>query len=87
MNCKEFVDFLSAYTEGELELNLRAAFDRHVGDCPPCMCYLDGYKKTGSAARVACTGEAKSAEVPEALVAAILAARAEVAASTDSTDS
>lgn len=82
MNCREFVDFILAYSEDELDPKLRAAFERHVGACPPCMCYLDGYKKVGRAARAACAAKADegpvSDKVPEGLVKAILAARAEV---------
>jgi len=81
MNCKDFVDFLNAYTDGELKEKLRASFEKHIGDCPPCRHFLDGYEKTSHLAR-RCAHEAGTAEnPPESLVKAILAACAEVGCS------
>lgn len=84
MNCKEFVEFLNAYAEGELGGDLCSAFERHIGHCPPCMQFLDGYKKTSRLARECCSRDVSVADAPEALVRAILAARSEVDSTADS---
>ncbi len=79
MNCKEFVDFMRAYCDGELPVDLKSAFEEKMEACSLCRCFLDGYIKAGNLAREACTGESKP--VPEALIQAILSAKSEVAAS------
>ncbi len=78
MNCREFVDFIMRYLDRELTDAERAEFDRHIADCPPCDVYLGQYRDTVRLAKDLCPDpEAElPAEVPEALVEAILAARA-----------
>lgn len=78
MNCKDFIDFLNQYSDGELREKLRESFERHMGDCPPCRHFLDGYQKTSHLARRCAHDDAAHEEPPEALVNAILAACAEV---------
>ncbi len=79
MNCKEFVDFIMAYLNDELPAGERAEFERHISDCPPCITFLDTYRKTVDLERRAYDDvEVKRpsmAEAPETLVQAILAAR------------
>jgi anti-sigma factor RsiW len=76
MNCREFTEFLLAYMNGELPQGERQEFDRHMGLCPPCVHYLEGYRKTVEIARGACKADQPvPSEVPEALVKAILAAK------------
>lgn len=78
MTCREFIDFLMGYLEGELDPEVRAAFDGHMEACPQCVTYLDTYRKTVRLGReVLCEepGAPVPDEVPEALVAAIRAAR------------
>lgn len=74
MNCKECTDFLHDYLAGELPENQRRIFEGHLGFCPPCVIYLETYRKTlelGALVR-----EEPIEPLPEALVHAILAARA-----------
>lgn len=79
LRCREFADVILAYLEGELDARERRLFEEHIRACPPCVDYLDSYRRT-----VALTGDAWPAcgpdddvpeEVPEELVRAVLAAR------------
>jgi anti-sigma factor RsiW len=74
LTCKEFVDFLMRYLDGELAPDERTTFEGHLRDCPPCKVYLDSYRETVALGR-GCADDPVPAEVPEALVRAILAAR------------
>jgi anti-sigma factor RsiW len=77
VNCREFVDFLMRYLDDELDAPVREAFDQHLGACPQCVTYLDTYRETVRMGEL-CGGEDEApAEVPEALVQAILATRGE----------
>jgi predicted anti-sigma-YlaC factor YlaD len=78
MTCQDFANFLDRFLEGSLPAALAQEFDEHLKICADCRNYLDGYRQTGQAARAALRASADPvpAEVPEKLVAAILAARA-----------
>lgn len=73
MTCRELVDFLADYLDGELPADVRAHFDRHLSVCPPCVAYLKTYKTGAELARDALSHDCCA--VPEGLVKAILAAR------------
>jgi len=77
MTCKEFVDFLMAYMDRELDPAERAEFERHLVDCPPCHVYLDTYRRTVELGAEICADEDDPVpdDVPEELVQAILAVR------------
>jgi len=77
MNCREFVDFLMSYLDGELESEPRRVFESHLNGCPACVSYMKAYEKTVELGRCACKDEAGPvpADVPDDLVAAILEAR------------
>jgi anti-sigma factor RsiW len=76
MTCRELIDFLMAYLDGELPDERRALFDAHLEICAACRRYLDGYRQSIALGRAACDPEAPVPdEVPEELVQAILAAR------------
>jgi anti-sigma factor RsiW len=76
MNCREFTDFLMAYLDGELPEGERSAFDYHLHGCQSCVNYMETYRATVAAGRIACSDDAEVPDdVPEALVQAILAAR------------
>lgn len=76
MNCREYVDFLMSYVNGELPPEQAAAFKQHISDCPPCIHYLDTYKDTLELEKQAyAVQEALFEEAPEKLVNAILVAR------------
>ena len=73
MTCRECIDFLLAYFDGELSEEERAQFELHLQKCPPCVHYLRSYEVTMRACR-GCFDDADD-PMPEELVKAILAAR------------
>lgn len=77
MTCRELVDFLMEYLDGELPADQRDIFESHVGECPPCEAYLDTYKQTIRLGKGVCSEPDGAApeDVPEQLIQAILAAR------------
>jgi anti-sigma factor RsiW len=75
MTCREFAEFLDAFLAGALAAEEVAAFHRHLAVCPHCVSYLDGYRRTVDACQRLRNAEAVPPEVPEDLVAAILASR------------
>jgi len=76
LNCRELIEFLAAYLDGELAPEERAAFEIHLSLCPYCVDYLATYRKTIHLGKQALAGEAEILqEVPAELVGAILAAR------------
>jgi anti-sigma factor RsiW len=77
MTCRELIDFLMAYLDGELPADQARVFEEHLHLCPPCEAYLETYREAVRAGRAACAeDDATPAEAPEDLVQAILAARA-----------
>jgi len=77
MTCRELVEFLSAYIDGELPADVRLRFDEHLAACPECSAYLRTYRQTVKLAKDAFQDpdDPLPVEVPEGLVKAILAAR------------
>jgi anti-sigma factor RsiW len=79
VNCREFVEFLMGYLDGELPDSQRSVFEEHMGDCPSCVTYLDTYRETVRLGRGICAEPEGPVpeDAPEDLVRAILAARRE----------
>lgn len=77
MTCREFVDFLMEYLDGNLPGPERECFEEHLAECPDCVAYLATYRETIRLGKAACAeeNEALPPEVPNELVQAILAAR------------
>ena len=76
MTCRELVEFLADYMDGDLPAEVRRVFEAHLAECPECATYLRGYADAIRLARACAeTDDALPAEVPERLVRAILAAR------------
>jgi anti-sigma factor RsiW len=77
MNCREFLDFLMDYLEGELPRAQVLTFESHMGDCPQCVTYLDTYRETVRLGKeVLCPPDGSIPdEAPADLVDSILAAR------------
>lgn len=48
--CKEIIDLLSDYLDGDLPADRRHAFEDHINDCPPCVEFLDSIRDTRSLA-------------------------------------
>ena len=75
ITCRQLIDFIMSYQENELPAGERAEFERHLAACPPCQAYLDTYDKTVELTKQAGADDPVPSEVPESLIAAILAAR------------
>lgn len=78
MTCQELINFLLDYDANDLPPPVRAEFDRHLGLCPPCVNYLQSYRRTVTMVKEACCEPDSPVpqDVPEELVKAILEARA-----------
>jgi len=73
MTCREVVEFLMAYLDGELPEEERRVFEEHLAECEECVAYLASYQR---ATRLGATAwEEEPCEAPPELVDAILAAR------------
>lgn len=44
--CQEWTELVTAYLDGSLPRGLRRAIDRHLGDCPHCLEYLEQMRRT-----------------------------------------
>lgn len=77
VTCRELIEFLHLYLEGELAPDRVLEFERHLAVCDSCLHYLSTYKETISLGKAACRDldAPVGVEVPEELVAAILSAR------------
>ena len=76
MTCKDFIEFLHQYLGDELPEAQKRLFEEHLAICESCVSYLSNYEDTISLTRSCFSGDEPVPEdVPEELVAAILAAR------------
>jgi len=76
LTCRELIDFIAAYLDADLSPQQRDAFEYHLSLCPHCVHYLESYRETLRLEKQICADEDPiPADVPEELVAAILAAR------------
>lgn len=76
ITCRELIDFIADYLDGELPAPMRHEFERHLNVCPACVAYFDSYKQTIQLGKAAMAPTDEPASVPEGLVRAIRAARA-----------
>jgi anti-sigma factor RsiW len=77
LTCRELIEFLDDYVDGRLSSGEHAHFEAHLARCEACVRYLHGYRGSVRLALVACAEEERLAEdVPDELVAAIVASRA-----------
>lgn len=77
LTCREIIDFVLAYLDGELPARERAIFDRHLSVCPDCVNYLNTYQATLGISKLAAGTESEGNPILSELVQAILAARKE----------
>jgi anti-sigma factor RsiW len=75
ITCRELVEFLDLYLDGDLPRDREAEFERHLSVCEPCVKYVSTYRKTIALGKEACRDGNVTADVPEELVRAILSAR------------
>jgi anti-sigma factor RsiW len=50
-NCKESIDLLLSYLDGDLPEDEMRALDEHFNGCPPCVDFLRSYRDTSSLCR------------------------------------
>jgi predicted anti-sigma-YlaC factor YlaD len=72
MTCRELIEFLSDYLDGELPPDVRAKFDEHLADCGQCRRYLSQYRTAGDLAKLAKDDAAAAPPLPADLVKAIV---------------
>ena len=59
--CKECLELLHGYMEGDLEPKVLEALNEHFDDCPPCIAFLKTYKSTATV----CRDNLKPTDIPE----------------------
>jgi anti-sigma factor RsiW len=72
MTCREIVDFLMQYIDGELNPQQRDRFEAHLVICPDCVEYLHTYRQTVALGQEALREPQAIAALPEDLVKAVL---------------
>ena len=60
--CKDILDLLSEYMEGDLSPERSRAFENHMKRCHPCLDYLDSIRDTSSLAE-----SLRCDEIPDAV--------------------
>jgi anti-sigma factor RsiW len=77
MTCRELVEFLMDYLDGQLSEPERMCFEEHLEECPDCVAYLATYQEAIRLGREAFTAgdDALPPDAPEDLVRAVLLAR------------
>lgn len=73
MTCKEFIDRLLDFTEGDLDAEARRLCREHAGLCRDCADYLSGYEATSDLCRE-CFDDEPIPDLPEDLLTSILKA-------------
>ena len=76
MTCRELLDFIMAYLDGELSNDQSQVFESHIALCRNCDAYVQTYRKTQELIAALCDDDDEVPdEVPEELVQGILDAR------------
>lgn len=63
--CKECLELLCDYLDGELDSKVSASLEEHFEDCPPCIAFINTYKSTTHL----CRTTLKNVEIPEVVQA------------------
>ena len=74
ITCRRFVEFLSAWHDGELAEGTRASFETHRAGCARCARYATAFRAAIALVKSALAGSAADTEFPEDLAQTILAA-------------
>lgn len=77
LTCREVLDFIMSYLDGQLAPGQRHEFERHLAACTSCVNYVNSYKATVSLGRSAMNDldEPAAATIPEWLIRSIREAR------------
>lgn len=62
MTCKDAIELFSEYLEAAVDAETLARLEQHLGDCPPCVAYLNTFRRSRELAR-----EASRVEMPPEL--------------------
>ena len=65
--CKECLELLHDYIDGNLSKEVARSLDEHFQDCPPCISFLNTYKATSKACQQTLTKTEVPEEVAESL--------------------
>ena len=61
VTCRHFIlDFLADYLDAKLSPEVAADLERHLAICPPCVAYMNTYKRTREL-----VGQTAPAEMPQ----------------------
>jgi predicted anti-sigma-YlaC factor YlaD len=71
ISCRDFVEFVGDYYEGDPAATQSHLFEAHLGQCQNCRMYFDAYRETVRSAKAAMR-DLDEQPVPEELVKAIL---------------
>jgi anti-sigma factor RsiW len=76
LTCRDFVEFIAAHVEGDLDAEERIALEEHLSECTDCVAYLASYQETIALGKAALDADGPVPEdVPPRLIEAILKAR------------
>ncbi len=77
ITCRELIEFLNLYLDGDLPADRVAEFERHLSVCDSCVNYIKTYQAAIALGKAACRDWDAPAvkEFPEDLVGAVLSAR------------
>ncbi len=67
--CREMLERLSEYIDGELDLSACQGIEEHLEDCPPCKAFLESLKRT-----VALVERVQAPALPDSVRREIIAA-------------
>ena len=59
--CRECLDLLYDYLDGNLDEKVKVSLKEHFQDCPPCISFLNTYKSTSQV----CRETLSRTEIPE----------------------
>lgn len=71
LSCKEVVELVNSFLEGELPVDERTRFEHHLVTCPACMTYVRQMRAT---VRVVAGTAVREGELPEETKQALLGA-------------
>jgi anti-sigma factor RsiW len=68
LDCNEVVEMVTDYLEGVLDPETTQDFERHLGECPGCVAYVEQMQAT-----IAMVGRIEQPEVPDEVVESLVA--------------
>lgn len=74
LTCRELIQFLDDYHDGNQPPDVRARFEMHLAVCADCRRYLATYRETIGLARASCADENSLEGMPPGVVDAVLKA-------------